>query len=110
PGLVEYIGDNLFRARVYPIAPGAEQRIEIRFTQTLEYQGSVVRYHYPLRAGAAYGATLQALTIQADLASRTAIQAVYSPSHAIAVTRDGDHHAIASLGASHVSLDQDFDL
>jgi Ca-activated chloride channel family protein len=110
PGLVEYIGDNLFRARVYPIAPGAEQRIEIRFTQTLDYQGSVVRYHYPLRAGAAYGATLDAMTIQIDLASRTAIQAVYSPSHPIAVTRDGDHHAIAALGATHVSLDQDFDL
>ncbi len=110
PGLVEYIGDDLFRARVYPIAPGAEQRIEIRFTQTLEYQGSVVRYHYPLRAGAAYGATLEALTIQADLASRTAIQAVYSPSHPITVTRDGDHHAIASLGGMRASLDQDFDL
>ncbi len=110
PGLVEYIGDNLFRARVYPIGPGAEQRIEIRFTQTLEYQGSVVRYHYPLRAGAAYGSTLESLTIQADLASRTAIQAVYSPSHPIAVTRDGDHHAIAALSQAHASLDQDFDL
>ena len=110
PGLVEYIGDNLFRARVYPILPGAEQRIEIRFTQTLDYQGSVVRYHYPLRAGAAYGATLETLSIQADLASRTAIQSVYSPTHPIAVTRDGDHHVIAALSGSRVSLDQDFDL
>lgn len=110
PGLVEYIGDDLFRARVYPIAPGAEQRIEIRFTQTLEYNGSVVRYHYPLRAGAAYGATLETLSIQADVASRTAIQAVYSPSHPIAVTRDGDHHVIAALAAQRASLDQDFDL
>lgn len=110
PGLVEYIGDDVFRARVYPIAPGAEQRIEIRFTQTLEYQGSVVHYHYPLRAGAAYGSTLEALTIQTDLASRTAIQSVYSPTHAIAVQRDGDHHVIAAIGGTHVSLDQDFDL
>ncbi|MFO0681782.1 MAG: VIT and VWA domain-containing protein [Sandaracinus sp.] len=110
PGLVEYIGDDVFRARVYPIAPGAEQRIEIRFTQTLEYQGSVVHYHYPLRAGAAYGSTLEALTIQTDLASRTAIQSVYSPTHPIAVQRDGDHHVIAALGGTHVSLDQDFDL
>ncbi len=110
PGLVEYIGDDVFRARVYPIAPGAEQRIEIRFTQTLEYQGSVVHYHYPLRAGAAYGSTIEALTIQTDLASRTAIQSVYSPTHPIAVQRDGDHHVIAALGGTHVSLDQDFDL
>jgi Ca-activated chloride channel family protein len=110
PGLVEYIGNNLFRARVYPIMPGAEQRIEIRFTQTLDYQGSVVRYHYPLRAGAAYGSTLDTLSISVDLASRTAIQAVYSPTHPIAVTRDGDHHAIAATAGTRVSLDQDFDL
>jgi len=45
------------RSRLAP-----SQRIEIRFTQTLEYQGSVVRYHYPLRAGAAYGSTLESLT------------------------------------------------
>ncbi len=110
PGLVEYIGGNVFRARVYPINPGAEQRIEIRFTQTLEYQGSVVHYHYPLRAGATYGHTIEDLTISVDVASRTAIQAVYSPSHPIAVGRDGDHHAIASFEAGHAALDQDFDL
>lgn len=110
PGLVEYIGGNVFRARVYPINPGAEQRIEIRFTQTLEYQGSVVHYHYPLRAGATYGHTIEDLTVSVDVASRTAIQAVYSPSHAIAVGRDGDHHAIASFEAGHAALDQDFDL
>jgi Ca-activated chloride channel family protein len=110
PGLVEYIGGNVFRARVYPINPGAEQRIEIRFTQTLEYQGSVVHYHYPLRAGATYGHTIEDLTVSVDVASRTAIQAVYSPSHPIAVGRDGDHHAIASFEAGHAALDQDFDL
>jgi hypothetical protein len=35
PGLVEHIGGNLFRARVFPIPPRGDQQVEMRFTQTV---------------------------------------------------------------------------
>lgn len=110
PGLVEHIGGNLFRARVFPIAPHSEQRVEIRFSQTLEYQGSVVHYRYPLRTSGPSTQTLADFTVSFDIASRTAIRAVYSPTHNVSVSRENDHHVIASYEGTRAALDQDFDL
>ncbi len=110
PGLVEHMGGNLFRARVFPIAPHSEQRIEIRFSQTLEYQGSVVHYRYPLRTNGPSTQTLADFTVSFDIASRTAIRAVYSPTHNLSVSRESDHHVIASYEGTRTALDHDFDL
>jgi len=110
PGLVESLGGNLFRARVFPIAPYGEQRIEITFTQTLDYEGGLVHYRYPLRTPGSVAATLADCTISLDIASRTPIRAIYSPTHAVSVARGGEHQATASFEATGVALDSDFDL
>lgn len=110
PGLVEHIGGRLFRARVFPIPAGGEQRVELRFTQTLDYQGSVVHYRYPLRTGGRAARTLEDFTFTADLVSRTPIRAVYSPTHAIAVARPTEHHATIGFEAHQAALEEDLDL
>ncbi|MCC6875874.1 MAG: VWA domain-containing protein [Sandaracinaceae bacterium] len=110
PGLVEHLGGNLLRARVFPIAPGSEQRLEIRFTSTLDYRGSVVHYRYPLRTSGRAAATLQDFTLSADLVSRTPIRAIYSPSHTISISRSGEHRATIGFEQGRAALDRDFDL
>lgn len=110
PGLVESLGGNLFRARVFPIAPYGEQRIEITFTQTLDYDAGLVHYRYPLRTPGSVATTLADCTISLDIASRTPIRAIYSPTHTIAVGRNGENQATASFEAAGVALDSDFDL
>ena len=66
PGLVEYMGGQLFRARVFPIQPSSDQRIEIRFTQALDYENGVVHYRYPLQTGGSAAQTLEDMTIPRD--------------------------------------------
>ena len=44
PGLVEYMGGNLFRARVFPIPASGDQTVELRFTQTVDYQAGTIHY------------------------------------------------------------------
>jgi Ca-activated chloride channel family protein len=110
PGLVEALGGNLFRARVFPIEPNSEQRIEISFTQALEYQAGVVHYRYPLKTAGRAARTLEDLTISAEIVSRTPIRAVYSPTHAISVSRPDDHRAVVGFEANRATLDCDFDL
>ncbi|HJL16663.1 MAG TPA: VIT domain-containing protein [Sandaracinaceae bacterium LLY-WYZ-13_1] len=110
PGLVEHMGGHLFRARVFPIQPHSEQRIEIRFSQTLDYQGSVVHYRYPLHTTGRAAQTLEDFTFTADLVSRTAIRAVYSPTHAISVSRPDEHRATVGFEAHRATLDEDLDL
>ena len=110
PGLVEYMGSNLFRARVFPIPPRGDQTVELRFTQTLDYQSSTLHYRYPLRTTGPQAATLEDFTLSATIDSRVPIRAVYSPSHRIDTVRHGDHQATVGFEEGRASLDRDFDL
>jgi Ca-activated chloride channel family protein len=110
PGLVEYIGGNLFRARVFPIPPRGDQQVEIRFTQTLDYQSSTLHYRYPLRTSGPQAATMEDFTLSATIASRTPIRAIYSPTHRIDTTRRGERAATVGFEEGRAALDRDFDL
>ena len=48
PGLLEYVDTDVFRARVFPVPANGEQRIELTFSQVLDFKAGVYRYHYPL--------------------------------------------------------------
>jgi Ca-activated chloride channel family protein len=50
PALLEFAERNLLRARVFPIPPKGERRIQLRYTETLRREGEVNRYLLPLRA------------------------------------------------------------
>jgi Ca-activated chloride channel family protein len=46
PALIELAGHGLLRARVFPIEPGQERKVELRFTQLLDRSGDALRFRY----------------------------------------------------------------
>ena len=50
PGLLEYVDSEAFRARVFPVPPGGEQRVQLVFSQVLDFSGGLYQYHFPLGA------------------------------------------------------------
>jgi Ca-activated chloride channel family protein len=52
PALIELAGHGLLRARVFPIEPGQERKVELRYTQLLDRAGDALRFRY---AGAVRG-------------------------------------------------------
>src|SRR5581483_4947654 len=50
PGLLEWAGGNIFKARVFPILPHSEKRIKITYTQVLPLRGNRYRYSYALQS------------------------------------------------------------
>jgi len=48
PALVELIGKNTFRARVFPVMPGADLKIELHYAQTLHANGPTAVFTLPL--------------------------------------------------------------
>src|SRR5207302_6631652 len=50
PGLLEWAGGNIFKARVFPIFGHSEKRIKISYTQVLPARGSSYRYSYALQS------------------------------------------------------------
>jgi Ca-activated chloride channel family protein len=110
PGLLEYMGNDLFQCRVYPVPRRGEQRIEIEFTQVMPFEGGVVKYVYPMRTDQASAKTLQDFTVSVKIASKVAIKSIYSPSHQIYSRKANDHEATAGFETMAALLDRDFEL
>ena len=107
PGLLEYVGRNMFRARVYPVPARGETRIELVYTETLKYDAGLIRYVYPLDTERFSPDPIEEVTISAEVSSSVPIKTVYSPTHEID-TRMERHHAVAGYENSHVKPDRDF--
>ena len=110
PALLEYADQGAVRARIFPIQPGEERRIELSYTQVLVADRGLVRYTYPLNTEKFSAQPLERVNISVDLRSSSPIRAVYSPSHPVAVNRFDDFHVTAGYEAQDLLPDTDFAL
>ncbi len=109
PGLLEWSGGNLFKARVFPIFPHSEKRVKIRYTQVLPLTGTRLRYTYALRSEMLRAHPLRTLSIGVSVQSALPIAAAACPSHAAAVKRT-DHEVRIDYDAAEVTPDRDFEV
>jgi Ca-activated chloride channel family protein len=110
PGLLEYVGNNLLRVRVFPVPARGEQKLAVSFTSMAGSDAGLIEYVYPLRADAKSGGTLEKFTFDADLKAQHPVQNVYSPTHPLTVTRVNDRQARVHFEGRGVALDKDVQL
>jgi tetratricopeptide (TPR) repeat protein len=109
PGLLEWSGGNLFKARVWPIEAHSEKRVRIRYTQVLPLEGQSYRYRYALRSELLRTRPLRELALKVSVESATPIQEISSATHSMRV-RKQEHVAQAEFEAQEYSPDRDFEL
>jgi Ca-activated chloride channel family protein len=110
PGLLEYMGRNLFRARVYPIPANGEKRVQISYTEVLKADNGLVRYLYPLNTERFSRDPLADVSIAVRIESQVPIVNVYSPSHKVSVRQEGEGSARVGYEDRDVRPDKDFHL
>ena len=110
PGILEYMGNNLMRLKVFPILPHKDQKVKISFTYVATQDNGVVEYIYPLKTDGKATKTLEEFSVKATIKSQHPIQNVYSPTHAIALIRKGDKEVTMSFERNQAVLDKDFQL
>lgn len=81
PGLLEWAGGNIFKARVYPILPNAEKRIKITYTQVLPRNGSRYLYRYGLQSEMLRQNPLRELSVNVTVSSAVGIKRVECKTH-----------------------------
>ena len=108
PGLLEQMDGNLFRVSVYPVPRNGEQKFELVYTQTLDFEAGLYRYVYPLRTAEQASKTLEDFTVSVRLRSSQPIHNVYSPSHEVGISRKNDHEAVIGFEQEQATLDRDF--
>ncbi len=110
PALLEYIGNNLLRLRVFPIPPMGDQKVALRFTSVASKEGNLVEYVYPLKTDGKATRTLQEFSLTATIKSEHNVTNVYSPTHSISLKRDSDKEVVVSFDQNQAPLDKDFQL
>jgi Ca-activated chloride channel family protein len=110
PGLLEYMGNNLLRMRVFPIPAKGDQKVALSYTSVAERAGDLVEYIYPLKTDGKATATLETFAIEATIKSQHAVQNVYSPTHAITLKRTNDNEVAVHFDRNQGLLDKDFQL
>ncbi len=108
PGLLEYMGRNLFRARVFPIPANGEKRVQISYTEVLKSDGGLVKYLYPLNTERFSRDPLDDVSISVRIESQVPIVNVYSPSHKVSVSKAGPGRASVGYEDRRVRPDKDF--
>jgi Ca-activated chloride channel family protein len=109
PGLLEYMGSGLFRARVFPIMPHDDLTIRITYQQVVPEDDGTLEFRYPLATDRLNGGTpVSSVLVDVKVESRDEIKAVFSPTHSVEIVRDGEHKASASLERKGQRQSQDF--
>ena len=109
PGLLEYAGRDLFQASIFPIPPRSDKKLELTYTQVLRAESGTVAYRYPLGTGRNLS-TIGTVSGRVEVEGREALRNIYSPSHRIDVSNNGERRARVSFESAAGREPQDFQL
>lgn len=107
PALLEYVGLNMFKARVYPIPANGDKRIKLQYSEVLNKEAGLVKYVYPLSTEQFSAKPLQDVSITLHIKSRQPIANIYSPSHEIDVKQTTPTEATVVWKGSNITPDRD---
>src|SRR5262245_44622755 len=110
PALLEYMGNNLLRVKVMRVPAHGDSKIMISYTSVAQMDNGLVEYVYPLKTDGRAVSTLEKFSINVDLKSQHPITNIYSPTHAITMTRPSDKEAKIGFEKDQAVLDKDFQL
>src|SRR5439155_26194981 len=109
PGLLEWSGGNIFKARVFPIPPSGEKRIKIVYTQVLPLKGSRYRYSYALQSELLQHHPPRELSRDVKVHSVLPLKSVASPTHPGRTERT-PHSAHVAFTAQEYTPTRDFEV
>jgi Ca-activated chloride channel family protein len=106
PALLEYSGYGLFKARIFPIEPDGERKIELSYAQTLSFDSKTFKFVFPIRQSGE--GKIENYYMNIDISSDSPISNIYSPSHSIDINQKDAHSVTISLEEKNIEGDQDF--
>lgn len=109
PALLEWLGTGMFQTSVFPVPPGAERKVTLRYSQLCRLDRGLTEFLFPLATAKYTSHPVEKVNIQVAIESTGDIKSVYSPTHSIEVKRE-DHHATATYKVENQVPTSDFRL
>jgi Ca-activated chloride channel homolog len=115
PALLEYMGNGLLRLKMFPVPPAqhgkyGDVKIKLSYSTLLPMEGGVLEFLYPMKTDGKATRLLEEFSIKIDINSKTPIQSIYSPTHAVELDRKSDTNVQVNFAKNQAILDKDFQL
>jgi Ca-activated chloride channel family protein len=110
PALLEWIGTGMFKTSVFPIPPGAQRTVTLRYTQVCRKVGGLTEFLFPMSTARYSAKPVEKLECRVNIQSQVPLKNIYSPTHAIDIKRTGDQQALVSFQTSQEIPASDFRL
>ena len=110
PALLEWIGWGMYQTNVFPIPPGAERTVQIRYSQLCRKDHGLIECGFPLGTAKYTAEAPESVNIQFNIEAAGPIRNIYSPTHTVSITRTDDRRATARYSASREVPGSDFRL
>ncbi|MEJ2543786.1 MAG: VIT domain-containing protein [Calditrichaceae bacterium] len=105
PALLEFVGHGLFKARIFPIEPNSERKIELSYNQILRQDNNMYRFTLPIRQ-CGQGSIAQ-YHMKIELEADRELANIYSPSHQVQINRKDDRHVIITMEQNNIESTND---
>ena len=110
PALLEWIGQGMFKTSVFPIPPGAERTVTLRYSQLCRRNDGLTDFSFPLATAKYTSVPVENIDFRLTIASDDKIKNVYSPTHAVDIKRADDEHATITYSKKNHVPSSDFRL
>ncbi|MCC6398206.1 MAG: VWA domain-containing protein, partial [Bacteroidetes bacterium] len=112
PAILEQLGSNTFRLRIFPFEAHNTRRIEIQYTQPLTYYKGSIQYTFPLDMSDYTSAPIETASLAIDLRSQLPVTGIVTSADqaptAVVVNQVDDYHWTVTYGLENVSFSNDF--
>jgi Ca-activated chloride channel family protein len=96
PALLEWIGTGLFKTSVFPVPPGAERKVILRYNQLCRKYEGLTDFLFPLSTAKYTSDPVDEINFRISIESQDEIKNVYSPTHPVDIKRPDDKHAVVT--------------
>jgi Ca-activated chloride channel family protein len=110
PALLEWVGTGMFKTSVFPVPPGAERKVSLKFSQLLRKDNKLTDLLIPLSTAKYTSSPVEKLNIHVAIETSQELKSVYSPTHSVNVERPDKKHAVVKIEAKNTIPSSDFRL
>ena len=100
----------MFKTSVFPVPPGAERKVSLKFSQLLRKDGKLTDLIIPLSTAKYTSSPVEKLSIHAAIETTHELKSVYSPTHAVNIERPDNKHAVVKFETKDTIPTTDFRL
>ena len=110
PALLEWLGSGMFQTSVFPVPPGAERKVILRYQQLLRKQDKLVQFLVPLATAKYTSEPIESVRVDVSLSTKEKLKNLYSPTYAVNIQRPDAYHARITFEARQAIPTADFQL